>query len=78
VGFLSDPSMLPVQETICALADELVNQKHVLQGIKKSLAESKDSQAKLQNFRRREDLTQQQVRHRQGELQGIAFHPRRI
>jgi hypothetical protein len=64
--------MLPVQETICALADELVNPKHAFKGIRESLAEAKDSQAKLRNVRRREDLIPQQVRHRQGELQDIA------
>jgi hypothetical protein len=64
--------MLPVQETICALADELVNPKHALKGIKESLAEAKDSQDKLRNVRRREDLIPPQVRHRQGELQDIA------
>jgi hypothetical protein len=72
VGFLSDPSMLPVQKTICALADELVNVKHALKGIKERLAEAKDSKAKLRNVRSRKDLPPQQVRHRQGEVQSIA------
>jgi hypothetical protein len=55
--------MLPVQETICALADELVNWKHACKGIKERLAKAKDSQAKLGKVRRREDLKPQQLKH---------------
>jgi hypothetical protein len=71
LGFISEPSMLLVQETICAIPDVLVNRKHALKGIKERLAAAKDSQAKLRNGRRREDLTPQQGRNRQGELQSM-------